>query len=103
MFFISLSQRSHLTFSVSETLFYMVQVTYSFKNREYFQMEDSILNQLAESAKNLLFALLEPLEDRMAHEDGKICINLDQHPKIELEGFTTDTRQQIEMTLRGEA
>ncbi|PUZ20143.1 hypothetical protein DCM91_19625 [Chitinophaga costaii] len=81
----------------------MVQVTYSFNNREYFQMEDSILNQLAESAKHLLFALLEPLEDIMASENGKICINLDQHPKIELEGFTNDIKLQIELTLRGDA
>lgn len=103
MFFISLSQRRHLSLVYPKPFFTMVQVTYSFKNREYFQMEDSILNQLAESAKNLLFALLEPLEDLMAREDGKICINLDQHPKIELEGFTKDTQQQIEMTLRGEA
>ena len=66
-------------------------------------MEDSILNQLAETAKKLLFALLEPIEELMETEDGKICINLDQHPKIELEGFSTDIRQQIEMTLRGEA
>lgn len=81
----------------------MVQISYSYKNREFLQLEDTLLNQLAQTGKTLLYALLEPMQDALLRENGKIRINLDQHPKIELVGFSIDVREQIEMTLRGEA
>lgn len=81
----------------------MIQITYSYKNREFLELEDAVINQLAEVSKDLLFALLEPMQDTLMQENGKIRINLDQHPQIELEGFSRDVREQIEMTLRGEA
>jgi hypothetical protein len=81
----------------------MVQISYSYKNREFLQLEDALLNQLAQTGKTLLYALLEPMQDALLRENGKIRINLDQHPKIELVGFSMDVREQIEMTLRGEA
>ncbi|UYQ95087.1 hypothetical protein MKQ68_08260 [Chitinophaga horti] len=80
----------------------MVQVTYSYKNREFFQMEDRLLNQLAESGKRLLFALLEPMEDLLMTENGKIRICLDERPNIELEGFSAAMKHKIECTLRGD-
>jgi hypothetical protein len=80
----------------------MVQVTYSYKNREFFQLEDRLLNQLAESGKRLLFALLEPMEDLLMTEDGKIRICLDERPNIELEGFSAAIKRKIECTLRGD-
>lgn len=81
----------------------MIQVTYSYKDREFLQWEDSIINQLAESARSLLYALLEPLRDLLLQESGRININLDQQPRIELLGFSRATQEQIEMMLRGEA
>jgi hypothetical protein len=80
----------------------MVQVTYSYKNREFFQLEDRLLNQLAESGKRLLFALLEPMEDLLMTEEGKIRICLDERPNIELEGFSAHMKYRIERTLRGD-
>lgn len=80
----------------------MVQVTYSYKNREFFQLEDSIMNQLAESGKRMLFALLEPIHDVLMHENGTIRICLDEHPNIELEGFSASVKTRIEQTWRGE-
>lgn len=81
----------------------MIQVTYSYKDREFLQWEDSIINQLAESARSLLYALLEPLRDLLLQESGRININLDHQPRIELLGFSRATQEQIEMMLRGEA
>ncbi|MBW8686884.1 hypothetical protein [Chitinophaga rhizophila] len=80
----------------------MIQVTYTYKNREFFQLEDSFMNQLAQMGVRQMHALLEPLTDSLVNETGKIRINLDQHPKIELEGFSTPVKDQIEMVLRGE-
>ncbi|WP_346321025.1 hypothetical protein [Chitinophaga sp. YIM B06452] len=80
----------------------MVQVSYSYKNREFFQLEDSIMNQIAESGKRMLFALLEPIHDVLITENGKIRICLDERPNIELEGFSAPVKHQIECTLRGE-
>lgn len=81
----------------------MIQISYSYKNREFFHLEDELLNHLAQNGKTLLFALLEPMHDTLSKENGRIRINLDQHPKIELEGFSVGVKEQIEMTLRGEA
>lgn len=81
----------------------MVQISYSYKNREFFHLEDEVLNHLAQNGKTLLFALLEPMHDTLSKENGHIRINLDQHPRIELEGFSIGVKEQIEMTLRGEA
>lgn len=81
----------------------MVQVTYFYKNREFFQLEDRLMNQLAESGKRLLFALLEPMQELLLTEEGKIRICLDERPNIELEGFSAHIKNQIEATLRGEA
>lgn len=81
---------------------FMVQVSYSYKNREFVQLEDSIMNQIAESGKRMLFALLEPIHDHLMNENGKIRICLDEHPNIELEGFSAPVKHKIECTLRGE-
>gem|GEM_PF-579816 len=86
-----------------ENFFVMIQISYSYKNREFLQLEDAFLNQLAQTGKTLLYALLEPMQDTLLQENGKIRINLDQQPKIELEGFSLNVKEQIEMTLRGEA
>jgi hypothetical protein len=80
----------------------MIQVTYSYKNREFFQLEDSFLNQLAQMGVRQMQALLEPLSDSLLKENGKIRINLDQHPKFELEGFSSQMKDEIEMIMRGE-
>ena len=80
----------------------MIQVTYSYKNREFFQLEDSFLNQLAQMGVRQMQALLEPLSDSLLKENGKIRINLDQHPKFELEGFSSQMQNEIEMIMRGE-
>jgi hypothetical protein len=80
----------------------MIQVTYSYKNREFFQLEDSFLNQLAQMGVRQMQALLEPLSDSLLNENGKIRINLDQHPKFELEGFSSQMKNEIEMIMRGE-
>lgn len=80
----------------------MVQVSYSYKNREFFQLEDTIMNQIAESGKRMLFALLEPIHDVLMQENGKIKICLDEHPTLELEGFSAPVKHRIELTLRGE-
>jgi hypothetical protein len=80
----------------------MIQVTYSYKNREFFQLEDSFLNQLAQMGVRQMHALLEPLSDSLLNENGKIRINLDQHPKIELEGFSSQIKNEIESIMRGE-
>lgn len=81
----------------------MIQICYSYKNREFVHLEDELMNHLAQNGKTLLFALLEPMHDTLSKENGRIRINLDQHPKIELEGFSVGVKEQIEMTLRGEA
>jgi hypothetical protein len=81
----------------------MITISYSYKNREFLHLEDALLNHLAQNGKTLLYALLEPMQDTLLKENGRIRINLDQHPKIELEGFSVDVKEQIEMTLRGEA
>lgn len=80
----------------------MVQVSYSYKNREFFQLEDSIMNQIAESGKRMLFALLEPIHDVLITENGRIKICLDERPNIELVGFSAPVKHRIECTLRGE-
>jgi hypothetical protein len=80
----------------------MIQVTYSYKNREFFQLEDSFMNQLAQMGVRQMQALLEPLSDSLLNENGKIRINLDQHPKFELEGFSSQIKDEIEMIMRGE-
>jgi len=80
----------------------MIQVTYSYKNREFFQLEDSFMNQLAQMGVRQMYALLEPLSDSLLNENGKIRINLDQHPKIELEGFSSQIKHEIESIMRGE-
>ena len=80
----------------------MIQVTYSYKNREFFQLEDSFMNQLAQMGVRQMQALLEPLSDSLLNENGKIRINLDQHPKFELEGFSSQMKNEIEMIMRGE-
>jgi hypothetical protein len=80
----------------------MIQVTYSYKNREFFQLEDSFMNQLAQMGVRQMHALLEPLSDSLSNENGKIRINLDQHPKIELEGFSSRIKNEIESIMRGE-
>ncbi|GAA3955738.1 MULTISPECIES: hypothetical protein [Chitinophaga] len=80
----------------------MIQVTYSYKNREFFQLEDSFMNQLAQMGVRQMHALLEPLSDSLLNENGKIRINLDQHPKIELEGFSSQIKNEIESIMRGE-
>jgi hypothetical protein len=49
-----------------------------------------------------MHALLEPLSDSLLNENGKIWINLDQHPKIELEGFSSQIKNEIESIMRGE-
>jgi hypothetical protein len=81
----------------------MIQICYSYKNREFLQLEDALLNHLAQNGKTLLYALLEPMHDALSKENGRIRIKLDEHPQIELEGFSVDVKEQIEMTLRGEA
>lgn len=80
----------------------MVTVSYSYKNREFVYLEDSIMNQIAESGRRMLFALLEPIHELMVNENGKIRICLDERPNIELEGFSAPVKHQIECTLRGE-
>ncbi|SHN18259.1 hypothetical protein [Chitinophaga sp. CF418] len=80
----------------------MIQVTYTYKNREFLQLEDNFMNQLAQLGVRQMHALLEPISDSLVNETGKIRINLDQHPKIELEGFSNPVKDQIEMVLRGE-
>lgn len=80
----------------------MIQVTLSYKNREIFQEEDTLLAQIAENTKRLLYALLEDIYDAIMQEKGRFRINLDHHPRIELEGFSNNLRDQIERTLRGE-
>ena len=81
----------------------MIQVIYSYKNREFHQLEDSLMNQLAQMGVRQMHALLEDLSDTLVNENGRIRINLDQHPKIEVEGFSNPVKDQIEMVLRGEA
>jgi hypothetical protein len=80
----------------------MIQVIYTYKNREFMQLEDTFMNQLAQMGVRQMHALLEPLSDTLVNENGKIRINLDQHPKIELEGFSNMVKDHIEMILRGE-
>lgn len=80
----------------------MIQVTYTYKNREFHQLDDSVMNQLAQLGVNMMHALLEPMREILVQENGKIRINLDQHPKIELEGFSNPVKDQIESVLRGE-
>jgi hypothetical protein len=80
----------------------MIEVTYTYKNREFYQLEDTVMNQLAQMGVRQMHALLESLSDSLVNETGKIRINLDQHPKIELEGFSSPVKDQIEMVLRGE-
>lgn len=80
----------------------MIQVIYTYKNREFLQLEDTFMNQLAQMGVRQMHALLEPLSDTLVNENGKIRINLDQHPKIELEGFSNFVKDRIEMVLRGE-
>ncbi|MBV7529923.1 hypothetical protein SAMN05444266_103515 [Chitinophaga jiangningensis] len=80
----------------------MIQVTLSYKNREFVQLEDSFLAQIAENTKKLLYALLEDIYDLLIQEKGHFRINLDNHPKIEVEGFSSGLQDQIERTLRGE-
>ncbi|SKA42904.1 hypothetical protein SAMN04488128_10650 [Chitinophaga eiseniae] len=80
----------------------MIQVTLSYKNREFFHFEDTFLAQIAENTRKLLYALLEDIYDLLALEKGRFRINLDHQPKIEVEGFSSDLRNQIERTLRGE-
>ncbi|MBS0029721.1 hypothetical protein ACTJJ0_17075 [Chitinophaga sp. 22321] len=81
----------------------MIQITLSYKNREYLQFEDSSLAQIAETTRKLLYALLEDIYDLVAKETGRFLIYLDHHPKIEVQGFSTGLRAQIERTLRGES
>lgn len=81
----------------------MIQVIYSYKNREFHQLEDTVMNQLAQMGVRQMHALLEPLSDTLVNENGRILINLDQHPKIEVEGFSNPVKEYIEMVLRGEA
>ncbi|NIG56212.1 hypothetical protein [Chitinophaga sp. Cy-1792] len=80
----------------------MIQVALSYKNREFVQLEDTFLAQIAENTKKLLYALLEDIYDLLALEKGRFLINLDNHPKIEVEGFSSQLQDQIERTLRGE-
>jgi hypothetical protein len=80
----------------------MIQVTYTYKNREFLQLEDTFMNQLAQMGVRQMHALLEPISDSLVNENGKIRINLDQHPRIELVGFSNPVKDQIEMVLRGE-
>ncbi|HVI46186.1 MAG TPA: hypothetical protein VM802_15025 [Chitinophaga sp.] len=80
----------------------MIHVTLSYKNQEFIHFEDTLLAQIAENTKRLLYALLEDIYDLLALEKGHFRINLDHQPKIEVEGFSTDLRNQIERTLRGE-
>jgi hypothetical protein len=80
----------------------MVQVSYSYKDKEFVQLDDSYMNHLAERGKLMLFALLEPVEELLLRENGKIRICLDEKPNIELEGFSASVKNQIERTLRGE-
>ncbi|MCW3465494.1 hypothetical protein [Chitinophaga nivalis] len=80
----------------------MIEITLSYKNREFIHFEDTYLAQLAERTKKLLYALLEDIYDLVAQEAGRFRIHLDHHPKIELEGFSHALRNQIERTLRGE-
>jgi hypothetical protein len=80
----------------------MIQVTYSYKNREFFQLEDTFMNQLAQMGVRQMHALLEPLSDSLLNENGIIRINLDQHPKIELVGFSSQIKNEIESIMRGE-
>ncbi|PSL43462.1 hypothetical protein CLV51_108152 [Chitinophaga niastensis] len=81
----------------------MLQITLSYKNREYLQFEDTSLAQIAENTQKLLCALLEDIYDLVTKEAGRFLIYLDHHPKIEVEGFSNDLRNQIERTLRGES
>mgnify|MGYP001551035510 FL=1 len=81
----------------------MIQITLSYKNREYLHFEDSYLAQIAETTRKLLCALLEDIYDLVAKETGRFLIYLDHHPKIEVEGFSNDLRNQIERMLRGES
>ncbi|MVT44448.1 hypothetical protein GO495_27890 [Chitinophaga oryziterrae] len=60
------------------------------------------MNQLAQMGVRQMHALLEPLSDSLLNENGKIRINLDQHPKIELEGFSSQIKNEIESIMRGE-
>lgn len=80
----------------------MIQISYLYKNREFIYLEDSFLNQLAEKARKMLYALLEPLHEALMRETGRIMINLDTHPRIEIVGFSVDLRNRIERTWRGE-
>ncbi|MFY0255676.1 hypothetical protein ACDQ55_17165 [Chitinophaga sp. 30R24] len=80
----------------------MIQITLSYKNREYLYFEDTSLAQIAEVTRKLLCALLEDIYDLVTKETGRFLIYLDHHPKIEVEGFSHDLRNQIERTLRGE-
>lgn len=81
----------------------MIQITLSYKNREYLQFEDSSLAQIAETTRRLLCVLLEDIYDLVTKETGRFLIYLDHHPKIEVEGFSRDLSDQIERTLRGES
>ncbi|MGF6929993.1 glycine/serine hydroxymethyltransferase [Chitinophaga sp. W2I13] len=81
----------------------MIQITLSYKNREYRHFEDSSLAQIAENTRRLLCALLEDIYDLVTKETGRFMIYLDHHPKIEVEGFSHGLRNQIERTLRGES
>jgi hypothetical protein len=81
----------------------MIQITLSYKNREYLQFEDSSLAQIAETTRKLLCALLEDIYDLVTKETGRFLIYLDHHPKIAVEGFSRDLSDQIERTLRGES
>ncbi len=81
----------------------MVQVSFSYKNKEFVNLDDSLLNQLAERGKKMLMVLLEPVQDLLIQEkNGRIRICLDERPNIELEGFSPLAKFQIEQTLRGE-
>ncbi|MEC5144469.1 hypothetical protein [Chitinophaga sp. 212800010-3] len=80
----------------------MIQITLSYKNREYRHFEDSRLAQIAETTRRLLCALLEDIYDLVMEETGRFLIYLDSHPKIEVQGFSHSLRTKIERTLRGE-
>jgi hypothetical protein len=80
----------------------MIEISYLYKNREFIHLEDSFLNQLAEKARKMLNALLEHLHEAIMQEKGRILINLDTYPRIEMVGFSVDLRDRIERTWRGE-
>ncbi len=51
----------------SEKTKQMVQVSYSYKNREFYQLEDSIMNQIAESGKTDAFCPAGTYSRRFNH------------------------------------